>query len=82
MRKYSLIEDKKITQIKCNSCGKELKIENGIVMEGVFSVDYSWGYFSNKDGEIHSFDVCEKCYNHMIRQFQLPIDKDENKELI
>ncbi len=82
MRKYSLTQRKRISKMKCNVCGKELKVENGIVTEGVCSVDYNWGYFSGKDGERHSFDICEQCYDRIVKQFSIPIDIDENRELI
>ncbi len=82
MKKYSLKQGKRISKIKCNVCGKELKVENGIVMEGVFSVDYNWGYFSGKDGEMHSFDICEECYDQIMKQFKIPVTSEENRELI
>ncbi len=43
-------------------------------MEGVFRVDYEWGYFSEKDGERHSFDLCEACYDKLLRSFQIPVE--------
>ena len=45
--------------------------------EGVFSVDYTWGYFSDKDGERHSFDLCESCYDELLRSFRIPAEIEE-----
>ena len=45
MRKY----DKKTNELElavCNCCGKQLLIENGVLKEGICSVDVTWGYFS------------------------------------
>lgn len=74
MRQYQLKETKEVTKIICNKCGKEIPVVNGRAEEGVFSVDYAWGYFSEKDGEKHSFDLCESCYNKMLASFRLPAE--------
>ena len=75
MRQYQMDtkEYKKINQIICNCCQKEIAVENGFAREGVFSVDFEWGYFSEKDGEVHSFDLCEKCYDRMVQGFKVPV---------
>ena len=51
-----------------------------ISQEGVFSADYEWGYFSEKDGERHSFDLCEECYDRLIASFKLPADIENKAE--
>lgn len=53
----------------CNGCGRQLKVENGILREDVFEGKKQWGYFSDRDGELHSFLLCEECYNRMIQKF-------------
>ena len=77
MRQYQMKETKEIKTIICNGCGREIHGENGIFKEGVFSVDYEWGYFSGKDGERHSFVLCESCYDDMLRRFLVPADVEE-----
>lgn len=74
MRQYQLKETKEIKTILCNKCGKEIPVRNGVAEEGVLSVDYVWGYFSEKDGERHSFDLCEKCYDELLASFQIPAE--------
>ena len=49
--------------------------------EGCFTVDYTFGYFSRKDGTRHRFDLCEDCYDKMIGQFEIPVEEDEETEL-
>lgn len=71
-----------LEKVICNKCGKELKVDNQIIGEGVFSVDYKWGYFSEKDSENHKFDLCENCYDKIVSQFVYPIENKEYKELI
>lgn len=76
------VEKAKIDKMKCNVCGKEIKVENGIIEEGVLSADKVWGYFSEKDGQIHSFDICEDCYDKWIKTFKIPVEIEQAKELI
>ena len=46
------------------------------------SVDYIWGYFSNKDGTRHQFDLCEDCYDRFVKELSIPITESENNELL
>ena len=82
MRQYTDRERKQLTKIVCNQCGKALKLQNGILQEGVFHGTAEWGFFSEKDGEIHSFDLCEKCYDRLTAGFSIPVDKEEQTELL
>lgn len=82
MRKYTSEKEKKIIDLKCNKCGKNIKVENNIVKEGVFSIDYKWGYFSEMDGEIHSFDLCEECYGEFLKSFIIDVAVDEGNEFL
>lgn len=70
MRTYDKTTNQLITAV-CNCCGKPLSINNGMLMEGICSIDNSWGYFSNKDMEHHSFDLCENCYDKIISKFAI-----------
>ena len=65
------------TRIFCNACGKELYMENNILKEDAFEAKKQWGYFSKKDGETHSFDLCEECYDKWISGFQIPVGIQE-----
>ncbi len=67
--------------LKCNGCGRELRMENGILKEDVFEGKKQWGYFSKKDGEIHSFLLCEDCYEDMISKLMIPPVVTEATEL-
>lgn len=65
----------------CNGCGRELKEENGILREDMFEGKKQWGYFSERDGEVDSFLLCEKCYQEMIKKFAVPPIVTEATEL-
>lgn len=81
MRKYENEPTNRLNQIICNKCGKILKLENGFLKEGCFSADYSFGYFSGKDGDRHKFDLCEECYDNWIADMAVPVEISEEKEL-
>ena len=84
MREYKEKEqmELQLTRLFCNQCGRELVVEDGIVKEGCFSVDYQFDYFSNKDGYIYSFDLCEDCFDKWIKGFQNPVNVMETKEFL
>ncbi len=82
MRKYLEEGSNGLASVICNGCGKNLLVENGILKEGCFEADAVFGYFSKKDGEIHSFDLCEECYDKMIARFRIPAQRQEATELL
>lgn len=53
----------------CNSCGKQLNYKKGTLQEDALFIKKEWGYFSNKDLEIHEFAVCESCYDNIVSGF-------------
>lgn len=82
MRQYADSDKKTLEKIVCNQCGRELKLENGIVQEGVFRGEARFGYFSGKDCEKHSFDLCEECYDRLTGGFLVPVTIEEELELL
>ena len=46
MKKYEGKDTVTLESVYCNRCGKMLKTDKGIVMEGICSVNQLWGYFS------------------------------------
>lgn len=82
MRKYENDNKGMFETLVCNCCGKSIKIENGMAMEGVCHIDIPWGYFSEMDGEDHSIDLCEECYLRWIKNFKVPVTVKERTEMI
>ena len=84
MRAYIEKEHKELelSRVCCNQCGKELLVEDGILKEGCFSIDYKFDYFSNKDGYIYSFDLCEDCFDIWTGTFKNPVEISETKEFL
>jgi hypothetical protein len=68
--------------ICCNSCGKHLKFENGILKEDAFEATKEWGYFSERDMEVHHFNLCEECYDKLISEFRIPVDVRKKLEAL
>ena len=64
----------------CNRCGRKIKEEDGVAKEGMFSSACAFGYHSHHDGEIHSFCLCEDCYEDLISQFHIPVTITEIME--
>ena len=75
MRQYTMQEKKEVDKIVCNKCGKEILVENGVAEADMLSVQKRWGYFSNKDNDVHEFDLCEECYDKWIATFAIPIER-------
>jgi hypothetical protein len=68
--------------ICCNSCGKQLRVENGILKEDAFEATKEWGYFSERDMEVHHFNLCEECYDKLISEFQIPVEVRRKLEVL
>ena len=66
----------------CNCCGKNLKVENGILKEDAFEASKEWGYFSKKDMEVHHFNLCEECYENMVANFKIPVVVEKKLEVL
>lgn len=69
-------------EILCNMCGKVIKFDHGILKEDVFQGHKEWGYFSNKDLEVHKFNICEDCYEKLIQTFKIPIQVEKKIEVM
>ena len=80
MKRYN--RNGQLEAVLCNCCGKKLVVEHGIIREGSLGIDHAWDYFSEKDGQVHHFDLCEDCYDEWISGFRLPVETEEQIELL
>lgn len=69
-------------QVICNCCGKQLKMEQGIVMADYVHVRKEWGYFSKKDGKTQEFTLCEECMEKIVENFAVPAPLSDTIEMI
>lgn len=76
MRQYKeqVKEVKEIEKIICNKCGREIQVLGGVPQEDVLEVTKRWGYFSDKDNQVDKFDLCERCYDELVRSFKIQIE--------
>ena len=84
--KVTLAHPKYIKPQKGNKTNRTVLIKNGILTQGAFVARYQWNYFSNKDGEIHNFTLCENCYDKFInnqvkKSFYKVYENEECEEL-
>ena len=80
MKKYN--KNGQLETLICNGCGKKLAVSQGIIREGAISIDHVWDYFSEKDGQVHHFDLCEECYDQRINRFRIPVSIEEQTEYL
>lgn len=80
MRKYT--KNGCLETAICNCCGRKMVVDQGIVREGMICVDHAWNYFSEKDGEVHHFDLCESCYDDLLSRFKIEAEIEEQSELL
>ena len=80
MRKYK--SNGELETVICNCCGKKLAVKDGILREGGLKVEHTWDYFSEKDGETHRFDLCEECYDELLRNFRISAEVEEIREFL
>lgn len=69
-------------KIRCNKCGRVLKVENDIAKEDYIYICKQWGYFSDKDGKTQEFVVCEACMKLIEQDFVIPPFEYDIKKMI
>lgn len=77
-----LRQEKEKPALHCNCCGRELAARDGVLREDALCVTKEWGYFSKKDLQVHSFLMCEACYDKMISEFCIPVTVKEKNEVM
>ncbi|HHU73585.1 MAG TPA: hypothetical protein GXZ28_03030 [Clostridiales bacterium] len=82
MKRAGKVNKSGASKLCCNSCGKSLRVENGILMEDAFEATKEWGYFSGRDMEVHRFNLCEECYDKMVSQFLIPVEVRRKTEVL
>jgi len=75
-----LVAEKKIVDVICNMCGEKIEKTENDVLHDYFQANKEWGYFSDIDGEKHSFDLCQNCYKKLISQFKISATKSREYE--
>ncbi len=73
MRKYTQKEtvQENLEQVFCNCCGKEIPKDHFGYFHDYVHIEKQWNYFSQKDGEQYTFDICESCFDAWIKGFSI-----------
>ncbi len=70
-----LVSIDNLIEIVCNSCSKHINVKEQT--ENYQSFNVKWAYFSKKDFEQHTFDLCETCYDKIVSTFMIPVEVSE-----
>lgn len=65
MKIYKKVLTKKLTDVKCDACGKSCTIIDGIMEYGI--IEAFWGYGSKKDGNKYEKELCESCFDKVTK---------------
>ncbi len=68
--------------VYCNKCGRAICLEDPVEKVDYLKIHKDWGYFSNKDGIGQDINICEDCYDDMVKGFQIPPTEVKNTELL
>lgn len=84
MKKYTMQnqEKKVVCEIICNKCGDTIAKEATCLKTDFLTINKNWGYFSDKDNEVHSIDLCERCYDEWVKGFSVPPSVKQNNVCI
>ena len=81
MREELQVEKEAREERKCNICGQPIKAVAHHHLQDHLTFRKKWGYFSAKDLTIHSFVLCEACYDKWIQTFAIPVKEESVIEI-
>lgn len=69
--------------IYCNCCGVRICAQEQQDKTSFLTIRKEWGYFSrDKDGQVHSMDLCEACYDKLVQTFSIAPKVEQIKEFL
>lgn len=73
MRLYKTVTviDKEVTEIICNICGQKVDKDLYGNFFDYIHLEKTWGYNSKWDMESHSFDICQNCYEKIMKNARI-----------
>lgn len=67
MREYKKILKNELSDVVCDICSRSCLKSEGDMNSAEFAVvNAQWGYWSRKDGENSSLDLCEDCFDKIM----------------
>lgn len=70
MRKYEEKPRPVLTDLLCDVCGKSCRTNYADVNFEYATLTAQWGYFSRKDGDNYAMELCEDCFDDVIKYLQ------------
>lgn len=58
--------------VVCNFCGENIKKNDFGYYQDYISFEKQWGYGSPHDGDTHIVDICQHCYEVLLKKMKLP----------
>lgn len=69
--------------VYCNYCGRKICVKGQEDKTSFLAIRKEWGYFSNdKDGQMHSFTLCEPCYDVLVQSFAIAPEVEQITEFL
>ena len=75
--KEKTVEEKIVTLVVCNCCGKSEKGEHVDYDSSITSIEIPFGYGSRFDTEHWKMDLCDDCLENLVAGFKYPVEKRE-----
>ncbi len=69
-------------KVICNCCGQLIVESNQLPKKEYVHIKKTWGYFSNKDGQVDTINICETCYDKWVATFVKKVNTKEATELV
>lgn len=78
MKKYKTQQARVLADILCDVCSKSCKCYPDVEDEGckeerdfeLATLSATWGYRSRKDGESYHLDLCEDCFDDVVKHIE------------
>ena len=64
-------EVEELEDVTCDVCG--ISCIKGQCGPEYVRIDKIWGFDSNKDGEIHKAEICEECWDRIVRTMEIRV---------
>lgn len=69
MRKYieTDLKEMKVDEVICDVCKRKIEKDSFGYIRDHIHIEKTWGYNSDKDGEHIEADICEECFDKIIK---------------
>ena len=76
--KTEKIEREVADLVICDRCGLEQKMHHGMSDRDIIEIRHQYGYGSPKDGDYIEADICEVCFDEIVKKMNITVRRYEN----